>query len=79
MAPQTRGAQKVYDIGLKPLLLQHQDKIQKFIKDVQGASSSLAKEGMRAASDKIKDPNTLLNAANVATKFQTAAENISKD
>jgi hypothetical protein len=78
MAPQTRGAQKVYDIGLKPLLLQHQDKIQKFIKDVQGASSSLAKEGMRAASDKIKDPNTLLNAANAVNRAQTAAEDFTR-
>mmetsp|Transcript_8181 Transcript_8181/g.7599 ORF Transcript_8181/g.7599 Transcript_8181/m.7599 type:complete len:134 (-) Transcript_8181:203-604(-) len=44
MNPTTQGSNVIYKSVLRPLLLQHKDRIQKFINEVKGEAMNFAKE-----------------------------------
>eukprot|EP00349_Pseudokeronopsis_sp_Brazil_P008122 CAMPEP_0202970110 /NCGR_PEP_ID=MMETSP1396-20130829/16081_1 /ASSEMBLY_ACC=CAM_ASM_000872 /TAXON_ID= /ORGANISM="Pseudokeronopsis sp., Strain Brazil" /LENGTH=166 /DNA_ID=CAMNT_0049698403 /DNA_START=78 /DNA_END=578 /DNA_ORIENTATION=+ len=78
MSPQTGGAQVIYKSVLRPVLLQHKDRIQKFIDDVKGEAMKAAKEARQQAEKELKNqmnkPENLQMAANLAAQAQTFSE-----
>lgn len=67
MAPQTQGAQIVYRSILRPLLHAHKDKIERFIRDVQGGASSLARDAQKTAMKELSKPENISRMATAAT------------
>jgi len=66
LAPQTRGAQFLYNAFVKDLLEKNKAKIEGLINDVQGSVKDVASEAKKAAVDQLNDPNNFRKAAQLA-------------
>ena len=63
MAPQTRGAETIYRTFVKPILIQHKDKIQKFIEEIKGSAGEAVNEAKNEAKKQLNDPTNIMKAA----------------
>lgn len=79
MAPQTQGATIIYKSVLKPLLLKHRARIDSFIKEVQGAAASAAKEAAKKAQEQASRADNIAKLSAAASQLKANAEQISQD
>lgn len=78
LAPQTRGAQTLYNLVVKPFLEKNRSKIEGLINDVKGGVSDIASEAKRTAVKEMQDPSNLMRAANLANQAQQQVEGFTK-
>ncbi len=65
LAPQTRGANLVYNSVVKPQLEKYRPQIEGLIRDVKGSVSEVASEAKKTAAAELNNPSNLLKAAQV--------------
>ena len=70
LAPQTRGAQFLYNAFVKDLLEKNRSKIEGLISDVKGSVSDVASEAKKTAAQQLNDPNNFRKAAAVIGQAQ---------
>ena len=79
MAPQTKGALKLYEIIVGPLLRQHKDKIQNLIDEVKGSAGDVAQGVKEQAMKEMNDPANLLKAAAAAKSAQDQINKLNEE
>lgn len=71
LAPQTRGAQFLYNTVVKQQLHKYKSQIESLISDVKGSVKEVASEAKNTAVKELNNPQNLLKAAQVASSAQS--------
>ena len=77
MAPQTQGAVIIYKSVLRPLLIKHRERIDAFIREVQGSAMAAAKDAARKARDEATRAENIAKLSNAASQLKANAEQLS--